>query len=152
MIDKFCDIRPLLPAGLLLLGACSATGAATGLVTSDGSPAGQARFSYVTHGGASARLLAEMPDGERFEGNAISGSQTSEPSIGFVFDDGGRRPQTVIATGSRTWTGEIDAWLTGSHGHSMQCHLREKRPGLGLEGGATGSCRVSDGRQIVADF
>jgi hypothetical protein len=34
----------------------------------------------------------------------------------------------------------------------MDCALREKRTGLGLEGGAVGQCTVSDGRRVQIDL
>lgn len=138
---------------LVLLAACSASGGARGIVTSPaGAPVGTAEFRYVTHGGATAQLTALLPDGERFEGEAIARSSENAPGVGLLV--GGKRRDTglVLTAQGRRWSGTMEAVLTSDAGASMTCQLVEKHPGLGLEGGASGICRTSDGRQIVARF
>lgn len=146
-------LRLLACTPFLLLAACSASGGAQGLVTSPGgAPLGSAQFHYVTHGGTAAALTALLPDGERFTGDAISQSSESAPGLGLVV---GRKPRDtglVFTAPGRQWSGAIEAVLIGDQGSSMTCHLLAKRPSLGLEGGASGTCRTGDGRQIAARF
>ena len=132
------------------LAACSATGSGTGIVTSaKGNAAGGAVVSYLTEGGATAQLSVSMPDGEVFRGSALSGSTAGTP--GFAFAPG--RHGTLLITSPRPeWTGDVIAALHSGRGHTMDCRLREKRVGLGLEGGALGSCTVSDGRHVQIDL
>lgn len=137
----------------LALVGCSATGTTVAPVSSaSGAPSGTARFSYYTRGAASARLVALLPGGERFEGEAISRNVHTDPGVGFVTGRHVRDTRVVIPTSSKTWTGDIDAVLTNAEGEIMECSLRERRAGLGLEGGAVGTCTVSDGRRLAARF
>jgi hypothetical protein len=133
----------------LPLAACVASGAGTGAVTSpSGRPEGPARVEFTTQGGATAQMTVTMPDGEVFRGPAVSGQRQSQPGVGF---GPGTKDIFVTAPG-REWTGEILAVLRSAKGQTMDCALREKRTGLGLEGGAVGSCTVSDGRRVQIDL
>lgn len=139
-------------ASCLLLAACSASGSATGLVTESGQAVGKARFLWKTDGGDTARLIAVLPDGERFVGPAVAKSMRTDPGVSFVVGSRQRDSKMVIPTDGKVWTGEITATLIGDRGRSMQCELVEHRPGLGLEGGASGTCRVSDGRDVAVNL
>lgn len=136
-------------AANIALGACTASGSGNGMLSGGGRPMGQAQFAWNTRGGDSAELTAILPDGERFSGRATSVSTRSQPGVGFVV--GPRRGETavVLPTDGKNWTGEIDATLLGDRGRSMHCVLRERRAGMGLESGASGTCRISDGREIA---
>lgn len=136
----------------LLLSACSASGVGGGPMTAGAEPLGQARFSWTTRGGDSAELMAELPDGERFRGMATSQSFRTQPGVAFVVGQKKRDTTVVIPTEGKSWTGEIEATLVGNRGRSMRCSLRERRAGMGFEGGASGTCRISDGSEIAALF
>lgn len=134
---------------LAALAACSATGSGHGLLTSPaGQPGGAVRVSYTTGGGATARLSVTLPDGETFTGPAVSGAR--QALSGLVFGPG-RRDVLVSAPG-REWTGQVLATLAAPSGRTMVCELVEKRVGLGLEGGAIGSCTVADGRRVQIEL
>jgi hypothetical protein len=148
--DSMKKTIPMALAGLVALSACTAAGGGHGIVTGGNRPAGEVRFEWQTHGGATARLVAVLPDGERFEGPATSISSVTEPGVGFLF--GGKRPEMIVQAPGKLWTGEIEAVLTGDRGRSMDCRLREKKAGMGFESGASGSCQISDGRRIAATF
>lgn len=139
-------------AACLLLGACSAAGSGGGPMTVGARALGQAKFSWVTRGGDSAELLAELPDGERYRGTATSISTRSQPGVAFAVGPRRRDTTVIIPTDTKHWMGEIEATLAGDRGQSMRCFLRERRAGLGFEGGASGTCRTSDGREIAALF
>jgi hypothetical protein len=133
----------------LPLAACVASGGGTGAVTSPaGRPEGPARVEFTTQGGAVAQMTVTMPDGEVFRGPAVSGQRQSQPGVGF----GPGTKDIFVTTPGREWTGEVLAVLRSARGQNMDCALREKRTGLGLEGGAVGSCTVADGRRVQIDL
>lgn len=137
----------------LLAAGCSAMGGGTGLVTDRvGRPLGAARVTYETDGGATAKLTVVTPDGEAFTGSAVSLSTRTAPNVGFLVGNTKARPNFLFNAGSKEWTGTIAAVLFGPSGQTMQCQLQEKDPGQGFEGGALGSCEVSDGRRIAIDL
>lgn len=130
---------------LAALAACTASGSGRGLVTSSaGRPEGNARVGYITNGGATAQLFVTLPDGETFTGPAVSGARRALP--GVIFGPG--RHDVLISSPGKEWTGQILATLAAPSGRTMTCELVEKRVGLGLEGGAIGTCTTADGRRI----
>jgi hypothetical protein len=136
----------------LLAAGCSATGGGTGLVTDRvGRPMGAARVAYETDGGATAKLTVVTPDGETYSGSAVSLQTATDPHVGFLLGKGKDQSSLLVDAGNTQWSGTIAAVLFGSSGRTMQCRLHEKRPGLGLEGGAIGTCHTSDDREIVID-
>jgi hypothetical protein len=48
----------------------------------------------------------------------------------------------------RRYSGEVVASLTGDRGGAIRCRFSLERPDLGLPGGATGRCQVTDGSTI----
>jgi hypothetical protein len=48
----------------------------------------------------------------------------------------------------RRYSGEVVASLAGDRGGAMRCRFSLARPDLGLPGGATGRCQVSDGSAV----
>lgn len=136
------------------LAGCTAYGSTIGKVTDRaGQPEGPAKVSYETHGGTTAKLTVAMPDGEIFAGTALELSRHTDPHLGFSFGSGRKeKPGLLVDSGGREWDGTIEAVLNDSRGRTMTCRLREKRPGLGFEGGAIGICRVGDGREVAIEF
>ena len=140
-----CLASAALPLGLV---ACTATsGGPAPVVSPQGEPLGQAQVAYVTHGGATAQMTVTLPDGESFTGPALSLRETTEPGPGLLLGQGD--PALLVASPGATWTGEIEAELASPRGAVMTCRLREARPGLGLEGGASGRCTLPDGRALA---
>ncbi len=147
----FFQLSTFLSLSLLIVG-CSTSGNGTGRVTDPvGRPMGAARVTYETDGGSTAKLAVTLPDGEVFTGSAVSLATNTDPHVGFLLAKSKQQSGLMIDTGGKQWSGAIEAVLFGSSGGTMQCSLVEKRPGLGLEGGAVGSCRASDGRVIAVD-
>lgn len=139
----------LIALAMLTLAGCSATGAGTGVVVSKhGKPAGKARVEFVTQGGATAQMTVSLAAGETFRGTAVSGSRQGMLGAGF----GPRKGDIFLLAPGQEWTGEMLAALSSPAGATMECQLREKRIGLGLEGGAIGTCKISDGRQMQVEL
>lgn len=139
----------LLLGAALPLAACVASGNGTGAVTApNGGPQGPARVTFTTDGGAVAQMTVTLPDGEAFQGPAVSGQRQGGPGVGF----GPGKGDIFVTAPGREWTGEITAALRSGAGRTMDCRLTEKRAGLGLEGGAVGTCTVSDGRRVQIDL
>ncbi|MBO3759868.1 hypothetical protein [Ciceribacter sp. L1K22] len=137
----------------LTMTGCTATGSGDSRVTDRiGRPMGSARVTYETSGGATARMTVALPDGEIYTGSALSVSRNSEPHAGFLVGSGKVRSSLLIDAGTREWEGTIEAVLAGSAGRTMTCRLREKKTGLGFEGGVLGTCTVSDGRVVAIDM
>lgn len=138
----------ILPAAAALA-ACTASGFGRGLVTApSGEPAGKARVGYSTRGGATAQLFVTLPGGETFTGPAVSGARQSLPGVAF----GPNVRDVVISAPGKEWTGTILATLSAPSGRTMTCDLVEKRVGLGLEGGAIGTCTLADGQRVQIEL
>lgn len=149
-MDKDKIMRFIVLFGAVLpLAACMASGGGTGALTSPtGRPEGPARVEFTTNGGATAQMTVTLPDGEVFRGPAVSGQRHGQPGVGF----GPGKTDIFVTAPGREWTGEITAALRSAAGRTMDCRLTERRAGLGLEGGAVGSCTVSDGRRVQIDI
>jgi hypothetical protein len=104
-------------------------------------------------------------EGERFKGtylrlgadaprnrlSLIYGAWTSSAFDGFEsgpYGSGWVREEITIQSFQRRYSGEVVASLAGDRGNSVRCRFRVRRPDLGLPGGATGRCQVTDGSTI----
>jgi len=104
-------------------------------------------------------------DGERFKGSylridesapkallsRIHGAWTSRSFDRFETGPYGNErlsKEITIPAFRRRYSGEVVASLAGDRGGAMRCRFSLERPDLGLPGGATGRCQVTDGSTI----
>jgi predicted small secreted protein len=145
--EKSLGVAFILLLSIGLLAACSGT--MKGKVQQGGE---SVDFQFEDTGFGTGKLRTTLSDGETFKGRFAE-----ESSSGFVtgFDTEGKgativHPEEFEAVES--YSGNTEAILFGSKGHTMRCKFRANNSFRGLPSGGEGRCQVSDGRVIDVQF
>ncbi len=126
---------------LVVLAGCS--GAMKGVIRRD---ARRIEITYTDTRVGKAILQTVLPGGERFEGKltkpgdpaSTTGATAGAAALNFEAVDGIR--------------GNAEAVLVGDRGDFMKCRLRLSDTIIGLSGGGSGICQLTDGRVIDVFF
>lgn len=104
-----------------------ARGPLPGRLTKSGKPSEAVALNYESSVfGGSGKLWTVLPDGQRYTGKYVL--TPNAPNEHMV------------------------ANLIGDRGGSMVCRFKLKEPGVGPDGGGTGTCEVSEGSLIEVKF
>ena len=167
---KAFSIR-LAGASLIALAAagCTTTGVGTGQVV--GSNLG-ATFTWTENGGTRGTMVAQLSDGQVFQGPMFQITQESQITDygplwngwgfggGFGFHRFGRPfgwgwdgwgPWGPDDTTITHYSGQVLANLAGPGGF-MRCHFMLMSPSSGMAGGGVGQCQLPTGTIINAQF
>ena len=153
---KAFSIR-LAGASLLALAAAGCTTSGIGTGQAVGTNLG-ANFSWTENGGTTGRMVAQLSDGQVFQGPFFQITSESiadydplwngwGPSWGW----GGWGPWGPSMDTITHYSGQVLANLQGPGGF-MRCDFRLMRPSYGMAGGGMGQCQLPTGTIIQAQF
>jgi hypothetical protein len=149
------------------LGACTTTGFGTGQTVGGNVTA---NFSWVERGGTTGTMVAQLSNGQTYQGRYFQVTQESRVDdfgplwAGWGGGFGWHRPWSRWGWGWGGWgpwgpydetithyTGQVLANLQGPAGY-MRCHFTLESPYSGMAGGGLGQCQLPTGAVINAQF
>ena len=165
-------VFPLKAAAASLIAIAAAACTTTGIGT--GQAIGQnlgAQFSWTENGGTSGRMIAQLSNGESYQGPFFQITQEGRldysplwmgwgGGFGWGHGWGGRRfgwgwdgwgPWGPFDDTYTQYTGQVLANLQGPGGY-MRCHFNLMHPSSGMAGGGLGQCQLPSGTIINAQF
>ena len=151
------------------LGACTTTGFGTGQTIGSNVTA---NFTWVEHGGTSGTMVAQLSNGQVYQGRYFQVTQESRVDdfgplwagwgggfgwgrpwggFGWGWGWGGWGPWGPYDETITHYTGQVLANLQGPAGY-MRCHFTLERPYSSMAGGGIGQCQLPTGAAINAQF
>jgi len=126
-------------------------------------------FSFEAKSASTGTMFTTLgKGGERFHGSYVRVEKSSKDHLVTAIYNGWSSPEWEMwqhdpdgqwtATGvsigdfARFYTGKVVAVLNSKDGRSMRCQLTLKQPQVGLLGGGSGACQVSDGGRLALTF
>lgn len=138
--------RVALLGAILGLAACESTGVIEGVSGGD-----VVRMEYQQgFMDSDGKLSLTLPDGERFEGKFVQGSQVSEGDEIRIGESSG--DDMWVFGDSTQRSSSAKALLLGDRGRNMKCQFQFSSARWGIEDGGIGECRASDGQTLEVVF
>ena len=140
----------------LAIAGCTTTGIGTGQSANGGIGA---TFTWRETGGTHGTMLAQLSNGQAFQGQFFQITQESRVydygplwnGWGSGFGWGGWGPWGPNDETITHYSGQVLANLQGPGGF-MRCDFRLMRPSSGMAGGGAGQCQLPTGMIIAANF
>jgi len=150
----------------IAIAGCTTTGVGTG--QSVGGNVG-ATFTWTETGGTQGNMVAQLSNGQVFQGPMFQITQESRFDYGPLWNGWGLGVGWGRGWGGRGWgwgwggwggwgpdtvtqyTGQVLANLQGPGGF-MRCHFTLMSPSVGMAGGGVGQCQLPTGTIINAQF
>ena len=134
----------------IAVAGCTTTGVGTG-ATANGRLG--ATFTWTETGGTRGTMVAQLSNGQVFQGPMFQITQESRVTdYGPLWNGwGGGGPWGPDEETITHYTGQVLANLAGPGGY-MRCDFRLMSPSSGMAGGGVGQCQLPSGTIIHAQF
>lgn len=142
--------------GLVLVAACTTTGARMGTTRGDDAPV---NFHWTVDDFVFGTMIATLPNGQSFDGKFVQvTNDTPVDALAPLWVGWGRGPDWPFWGAEaapdfvKHYAGRVLANLQGPRGERMRCAFSLIEPTSGMAGGGAGQCEMPTGQTVEATF